>query len=66
MGGIVGALVGMGIPEPEAQAYQREVEAGRHLVTVKANGRYSEAVAILAANGARDVVRQAGQPRPVG
>jgi hypothetical protein len=37
-GGIVGALVGMGIPEEEAEYYHGEVERGRTLVTVKASG----------------------------
>jgi hypothetical protein len=59
VGGLAGALIGMGIPEPEAHLLHREVEAGRTLVTVKVDGRYSEAVAILAAAGARDVTRQA-------
>jgi hypothetical protein len=59
VGGIAGALIGMGVPEEEAHAYHREVETGRHLVAVRAEGRYSEALAILAAAGALDVTRQA-------
>ena len=46
-GGIVGALTGMDVPEEEARRYEREVQAGRTIVTVKAEGRYDEAQAIL-------------------
>jgi uncharacterized protein (TIGR02271 family) len=45
--GIAGALIGAGIPEEEAKEYEREFNAGRTLVTVKANGREAEARAIL-------------------
>jgi cytochrome c biogenesis protein CcdA len=54
-GGIVGALIGMGIPEEEAGYYGSEFEAGRTIVTVRADGRYGEAVAILRRCGAYDV-----------
>jgi len=46
-GGLIGALIGLGIPEEEAQYYHGEFEAGRTIVTVKANGRYDEANEIL-------------------
>jgi uncharacterized protein (TIGR02271 family) len=46
-GGLAGGLVGWGIPEEEAKYYEGEVQAGRYLVTVKANGRYDEAWRIL-------------------
>jgi hypothetical protein len=62
VGGIAGVLIGMGIPEHEAHAYHREVQAGRTLVTVQVDGRYSEALAILADAGARDATRQAEKP----
>ncbi|MCC6420334.1 MAG: hypothetical protein IT429_19030 [Gemmataceae bacterium] len=62
VGGIAGALIGMGVPEEEAHAYHRAVEADRHLVAVRANDRYSEALAILAACGALDVTREASPP----
>jgi uncharacterized protein (TIGR02271 family) len=52
---IVGALVGLGIPEEEATYYEGEVKAGRTLVTVKADGRYDEAVAILRRFGGYDM-----------
>src|SRR5207302_2981444 len=55
IGGLVGALVGAGIPEHEARYYQGEFEAGRTIVTVQADGRADEAVAILRRNGAYDM-----------
>jgi len=54
-GGIVGALVGsMGVPEEEARYYGEEFKSGRTLVTVKADGRYDEAQAIMQRAGAYD------------
>jgi len=60
--GIVGALVGLGIPEEEAQYYEQEFKAGRTLVTVQANGRYDEAMTILRRHGSytRDQAVQPG------
>src|SRR5947209_7685036 len=55
---IVGALIGLGIPEEEARYYEGEVKAGRTLVTVKADGRYDEAVATLRRFGAYDVTNR--------
>jgi uncharacterized protein (TIGR02271 family) len=55
IGGLLGALTGAGIPEEEARYYQGEFEAGRTLVTVTADGRYDEAVAILRRHGAYDM-----------
>jgi hypothetical protein len=46
-GTIVGALVGLEIPEPEAHHYARHFHEGRTLITVRAEGRYDEAAAIL-------------------
>ncbi len=54
-GGLIGALIGLGIPEEEAHYYEREFHAGRTLVTVRADGRATEAVAILRRHGAYDV-----------
>src|SRR5262245_62893317 len=59
VGGIAGALIGMGVPAAEAHAYHRAVEVGHCLVTVQARDRYSEALAILANAGALDVTREA-------
>ena len=55
VGAVAGALIGMGIPEEEAKWYEEEVKGGRTLVTVKANGRFSEAQALLRRHGAYDI-----------
>jgi len=52
--GLVGALVGAGISEEDAQYYNKEFEAGRTIVTVLAQTRGDEALAILRRNGAYD------------
>jgi len=55
VGGLVGALVGAGIPEDEAQYYHGEFEAGRTIVTVQAEGRADDAMAIFRRYGAYDM-----------
>lgn len=50
--GIVGALIGFGIPEEDARYYESEVKGGRFLVTVDAGTRYNEAWSILDRFGA--------------
>jgi len=52
--GLIGALVGAGIPEHEAAYYQEEVAAGRTILTVDAGARGREAGDILRRNGAYD------------
>jgi len=52
--GLAGALIGLGIPEDEAQYYETEFKSGRYIVTVKADGRHDEAMAILRRHGAHD------------
>lgn len=54
-GGILGALIDIGIPEEEARHYHRQLEAGRIVVTVKAQSGYEDALRILRRNGAHDV-----------
>lgn len=51
-GGLVGGLVGLGMSHEEALHFEREVQAGRYLVTVQAGDRYTEAAAILSRCGA--------------
>ena len=53
--GLVGALIGAGVPEHEAKYYHDEFEAGRTIVTVKADGRVDEATAVLRRHGAYDM-----------
>lgn len=57
--GLLGALIGLGIPEEEARYYEEQFKAGRTLVTVKAAGRYEEAVDILRRHGAHDMANRA-------
>lgn len=59
--GLVGALIGAGLPEEEAHFYQGEFEAGRTIVTIHADNRGEEAAAILRRHGAFDM-----QNRPEG
>src|SRR5947209_1496814 len=63
-GGIIGALTDIGVPEEEARYYQGEFEAGRVIVTVRADGREQEARDILRQNGARDATDRAGSYDP--
>ncbi len=42
-GGVVGALVGEGVPEQTAQWYQEAIKAGSVLVTVHADDRARDA-----------------------
>jgi uncharacterized protein (TIGR02271 family) len=61
VGAVAGALVGMGVPKEEAEWYEQEVHSGRALVTVRADGRYDEAQALLRRYGAYDIQsREAG------
>jgi outer membrane lipoprotein SlyB len=61
-GGIIGSLTGMGIPEREAHFYQRELEEGRTIVTVKTSDAtgYDEAIAIMRSIGAYDAATHEG------
>ena len=54
-GAVVGALVELGVPESEARWYDREVQGGRVLVAVRADGRAEEARRVLRHYGAYDV-----------
>jgi hypothetical protein len=51
--GVVGTLLGEGVSEVEARHYERELAAGRALVTVRADDRRDEAVALLRRHGGR-------------
>lgn len=54
-GGLVGPFMNMGVPEEEAQHYDREFKSGRSLVTVHPGNREGEARQILGAAGANNV-----------
>ena len=49
--GIAGALIGWGIPEDDAEYYEREVASGKYLVTVKSDETELEANGIFARHG---------------
>jgi uncharacterized protein (TIGR02271 family) len=53
--GVAGALIGLGIPEEEANYYDQEFRAGRTVVTVQALGRQAEARSILQQAGGRSM-----------
>jgi hypothetical protein len=57
VGGIAGALVGMGIPEYEAKRYEGRIEKGGILLSVHADNSdwVKKAKDILSATGAEDV-----------
>ncbi len=53
-GGLIGALVSIGVPEEEAHHYQHELKKGRTIVTVKASSGYDGVIDIMRRNGAID------------
>ena len=67
MGGISGALVGMGIPEIEAKTYEGKLRSGNVLVAVHTESQETQRAArdILKRGGAHDidVTSEASLPR---
>lgn len=59
-GGIIASLTSIGIVESDARFYQRELEAGHTIVTVKAPSGYEEALEIMRRNGADTARNQPG------
>lgn len=55
-GGLIGLLSSLGVSEEDARFYQREMEAGRTIVTVKNAAGAAEAANILRQNGAYNAV----------
>src|SRR5690349_489108 len=53
--GVAGALIGLGIPEEEANYYDQEFRAGRTVVTVQAMGRQADARSIMQRAGGRSM-----------
>jgi hypothetical protein len=66
VGGLVGALAGAGVPEEEAHYYQGEFESGRAIVTVQADGRADEAMAVMRRYGAYDMSSRPDSSRSAG
>jgi len=61
-GGILGAMVGLGISEEEARVYEEEFHAGRAIVTVHAGQRVPEARRILGRHGAHNIQSEPTDP----
>jgi hypothetical protein len=55
--GLVGALMGMGVPQEDARSYEREFVACRAVVTVQSQDRLAEAARVLRRNHANAVHR---------
>ena len=53
-GGVLGGLVGLGVPEEEAAFYEGEFQAGRAVVTVRADDRAEVAREIMRRHGVRE------------
>jgi len=59
--GLAGALIGLGIPEDEAEYYEEEFKRGRTIVSVDAGMSYDEVVDVLQSHGAYHHSARAGQ-----
>ena len=55
VGGIFGAMTGLGVSEDEAKDLQSEFESGRAIVAVKAGPRATEAAEIMRRHGGYDI-----------
>ncbi len=64
--GLAGTLIGLGIPREEAEFYESEMQAGKVIVMVKADGRQSEAMAIMRRFGAYDMSTRQPQHSALG
>jgi MFS family permease len=62
IGGLLGAMKGLDVSEEEAQFYEKEFEAGRAIVAVKAGARVADAAAIMKRYGGYDMQRHAESP----
>jgi hypothetical protein len=66
VGGIFGAMTGLGISEDEARFYEKEFSEGRAIVAVKPHGRYQEAANVLVRCGGRHVHAELHSPVQTG
>jgi len=62
IGGIFGALTGLGVSEEEARYYEKAFNEGKALVAVKPGSRAAEAGQILRRHGGYDLQNQTGTP----
>jgi uncharacterized membrane protein len=66
VGGLLGTFIDLGIPEDSACFYRDQVQAGRTVVTVRADWRADEASDLLRRHGAQDVRRSTTTPKASG
>ena len=62
VGGIFGAMQGLGVSEDEARYYEKEFQSGRAIVAVKAGNRSAEAADLLVRHGGRGVHAELHSP----
>src|SRR4029079_10771124 len=62
VGGIFGAMTGLGVSEEEAKFYEAEFQSGTAIVAVKPGARLSDAAEILRRHGGYDMHREIGSP----
>lgn len=66
VGGIFGAMQGLGVSEDEARYYEQEFNSGRAIVAVKPAGRAAEAAQVLTRHGGRGVHAELHSPIQTG
>jgi hypothetical protein len=64
VGGILGALKGLGVSEDEARFYEKQFHEGKAIVTVKAGRRATEAAEILTRHGGTHIHSENRSPIP--
>ena len=62
IGAAIGVATGETYPQDQREYCEREFEAGRTIVTVKAGSRSDDAVTILHRNGGYDLATEASRP----
>jgi hypothetical protein len=65
IGGIYGAMKGLGVSEDEAQRYEEQFNAGKAIVAVKAGARLPDAVGIFRRHGGFDLHQDVNNPVPL-
>ena len=55
VGGILGAMIGLGYSEEEARYYEQKFNEGKAIVAVKPGARWQEAAEILRRHGGYDL-----------
>ena len=55
VGGLIGALTGLGLPDNEARYDESQLTEGRVLVTVRPGGRLAETLDVMLRHGAHRI-----------